>query len=215
MSNPELILNLPRLLVPDHLVWIRSLEMTWKVHPFWEQEDDDSVLTDHDTFVSLIQATPETFPLLQHLFVSLQGDMYPDPEIRVEKESISSDEAYNVVEEVVMKSMEYMVKRFDRLKVGVIGLPSSCYGPRKQHAMNAGIEVFESRHGMGETFWREVPEIQSKDYWIRIGHRDMGEGTTTGEHVVWVLLRHHRSHLTACTVIHSLRGKIPMPCEEL
>ncbi|KAF4426631.1 RES domain-containing protein [Fusarium austroafricanum] len=176
MSNPELILNLPRLLIPDHLVWIRSLEMTWKVHPFRYQEDDDSVLTDHDTFISLIQATPKIFPSLQYLFVSLQGDMFPDPERRVDKEYIFSDEAYNKVEEVVMKPMKDMLKIFDWLKIGVIGLPSSCYGPRKQRAMDAGIEVFESRHGMGETFWREVPGLQSKGYWIRLGHRDMGGG---------------------------------------
>lgn len=123
-----------------------------------------------------MDATAVYFPLLLHFYVSLRGDMYTDPGRRTDKEYNFSDEAHERVENVVMKPIENMLKVFDNLKIVVVGLPSSCYGPRKQRAMDAELEVFEVRFGKGETFWRDVPELSSKGYWIRLDHRDMGGG---------------------------------------
>lgn len=42
--------------------------------------------------------------------------------------------------------------------------------------MDAELEVFKDRLGKGETFWRDVPELSLRGYWIRLDYRDMGGG---------------------------------------
>ncbi|CAH0051399.1 unnamed protein product [Clonostachys solani] len=61
LSNPELILNLPKLLLPSRLAAITSLEMLWKIHPFRDQDDQDPPNSDYETFLTLAQELPIIF----------------------------------------------------------------------------------------------------------------------------------------------------------
>ncbi|UPK91669.1 hypothetical protein LCI18_002604 [Fusarium solani-melongenae] len=148
LSNTELILSLPKLLVPSRLESITRVEMLGRIHPFREH--------------------------LEMLYISLLGDMYA-AEGDTCHDNYATEHVYRKVEQVVMKPMEDMIKKFPHLSTCIIALPSSCYGAEKRHALDNGGRVLERRSHKAERIWRELRGAPTLDgYWIQIGHRDMG-----------------------------------------
>ncbi|CAH0051400.1 unnamed protein product [Clonostachys solani] len=92
-----------------------------------------------------------------------------------------SKQKFDLVEDLVMRPVEAMIRKLDCIEICVIALPSSCYGPEKCVAIENGSLIFERRSINGqenrrEELWRELGECSSSGfhgYWIQLGHRDL------------------------------------------
>ncbi|KAK7227960.1 hypothetical protein V2G26_000130 [Clonostachys chloroleuca] len=182
LSNPELILNLPRLLLPSRLAAITSLEMLWKIHPFREEDDHDPPYSGYETFLALAQKIPIHFKGLRNLYISLQGDLCMGNGSGDIDYTGDSKQKFDLVEDRLITPVEAMIRNLSCIETCVIALPSSCYGPEKCVAMESGSLIFERRSIDGqqekrrEELWRELGECSSPGfhgYWIQLGHRDL------------------------------------------
>lgn len=182
LSNPELILNLPRLLLPSRLAAITSLEMLWKIHPFREEDDLDPPYSGYETFLALAQKIPIHFKGLRNLYISLQGDLCMGNGSGDIDYTGDSKQKFDLVEDRLITPVEAMIRNLSCIETCVIALPSSCYGPEKCVAMESGSLIFERRSIDGqqekrrEELWRELGECSSPGfhgYWIQLGHRDL------------------------------------------
>ncbi|KAM0417280.1 hypothetical protein ACHAPT_012721 [Fusarium lateritium] len=179
LSNTELILDLPKFLLPSRLESMTRVEMHWRIHPFREQLELDPPLSDPDAFLTLAKQTPVIFPNLKMLYVSLLGDLYA-AEGDTTHQNFATEHVYSRVEQVVMKPIEDMLRNFSHLTTCVIAIPASCYCAEKQHALAHGGRVLDERFDSKERIWRELPGASALDgYWLQIGHRDMGEPSMT------------------------------------
>lgn len=169
-TNTELILNIPKLVPSSNIGMISAIEMRWKIHPFRSQDAKDPPLSDYEAFLMLVRETPRIFYNLRRLYVSLQGDLFlpGEPEGFV-SEAIKFEE----VEEKLIRPLEGMLRKLQKLEVAVIAVPSSVYKERKRRAMSDGTMITEWRYYCQERHWRPLQDASVDGYWIALGHRDL------------------------------------------
>ncbi|RTE73403.1 hypothetical protein BHE90_012172 [Fusarium euwallaceae] len=163
LSNTELILNLPKLLLPSRLESMTRVEMLWRIHPFREQQEQDPPLSDFEAFLKLTVQTPVIFPKLKMLYISLLGDMYAAEGDTHSHQNYATEYMYRNVEQVVMKPIEDKIKKFSLLSTCIIALPSSYYGAEKRHALENGGKVLEKHPHKAERLWRELRNAPALD----------------------------------------------------
>ncbi|CAM1501888.1 Fc.00g038720.m01.CDS01 [Cosmosporella sp. VM-42] len=194
LANSELILGLPKLLLPSKLALITSLQLIWKIHPFRGQQPNDPPFSDYRSFLMLTEQTPVIFPQARQLYISLQGDMFvfpENPQLHVIKRGIlcfigdpdmsgpdSERQKHDLIENRALEPVEDMISKFKCLKKCIIAIPSSTYWLQKQRVLANGGQVWELRNDRIEKHWRQLQSREGSSvdgYWLQLGHRDLGD----------------------------------------
>ncbi len=162
-----MILNLRRLLLPQRLAGITSIEMLLNVNPFndaMRHQSNSSPIS----FASLCDAMSTTFPRLRKLYISLQGPIYP---------SFNSDnEITRDTELYLLDGVDKMVRHMaPHLKKFWVALPYGLYD--SWQIKMTGIPVkHDPSNVKRDRVWRELrsspggPEGHISGYWILLGH---------------------------------------------
>ncbi|KAI1916209.1 hypothetical protein LOZ12_001148 [Ophidiomyces ophidiicola] len=173
MASNAMILNLPRLLLPQRLASITSIEMLWNLHPFRESNVNDPLDSDPRAFHCLLQAMPLLFPGLRKLFISFHGDVLPPGK--------GSNARFEASESAILRPIDEMVGRLNARECHV-AVPTSIYVPRKLKATGTGIYLEPSRlRNVWERIWRPLSNSDDQDddssshrgYWLYHGKVDM------------------------------------------
>lgn len=178
MRNAELILDLPRLLVPSRLSVINALEIIWKTRPFQEQPDGPPF--NYDSFLEFIELMPVIFPNLKQLYLSIQGDLkFYYRELTNGGPSLE-DKRAPIFNDRFLKPIEGMIANLNCLTLCTVAVPSSRYKRLKEIAICNGSRYSEIRHGHKERIWQPL-ELSNRPlidgYWVELGHRDLGNKT--------------------------------------
>ncbi|KAF7545248.1 hypothetical protein G7Z17_g9315 [Cylindrodendrum hubeiense] len=175
MASKEMIMHLPRLLIPQRLEAITSVELLWDWEPFLQRGKTSafSPRSDCDSFQAFLDFIPTAFPKIRSLYVSLQGKMngYKTSQYPPEPE-----ERFGILEKTIMIPVDNMVRM---LGVNVqdisIAIPSSHYYHYRSYAQTMGWTV-EQTHKTGqlERHWRPLADCQFRSgYWVPLGQKDL------------------------------------------
>lgn len=173
-SSKEMVMNLPRLLLPQRLLAINTLEIVWEFVPFPRQGDMHPIspMGDLASFHAFMEAAPAMFGHVRSLYISLQGQLKP----RWSDFSIWGDEWFKFTEVVIMAPVDEMVRKLGpQVKECSIALPSSLYASRRNRTRQAGGLVQQTIDGgQLERYWRPLDRCKSRSgYWVRLGQKDL------------------------------------------
>lgn len=170
MASTTLVLNLPKLILPERLASITAVEMLWHVHPLRGALLDDPPDSDLSTFHSLLNSLPSTFPSLQKLYISLQGNW------RCKQWSTSYDDLLLRSESVIMNPIDEMVREMGaQLMECIIALPLPLYNSRRLRARGETLDLGWRIPPNLERLWRELPKRKTGQlehlggYWVCLG----------------------------------------------
>ena len=170
-----MICNLPQLLLPQRLASITSIEMVWHIIFCHEAAPDDSLCNGFPAFHSLLKILPLTFPHLQELTLSLQGNASP-PDRRAERIFMSE----SAINSSIMIPFDNLVREVALQRCSIY-IPLSLYDILRRQAKGS---LLRSRWGSGGSctrLWRDLPKVGTGDerpastlrgYWICLGEVD-------------------------------------------
>ncbi|KFY36953.1 hypothetical protein V494_04920 [Pseudogymnoascus sp. VKM F-4513 (FW-928)] len=171
ITGHELIRHLPRMLLPQRLRGVRSLEMLW-LSRFWQPNEPNFMFPLHDLWAdptttdselhALCQMVLESFPNVHQLSISLECIISPPEEL---------GEPIPIVERVVLGPIEDMLrvlgtgreyKVYIQMVVwdGLLGRHMDLYGPELRVEKNG---IMEGR------FWKVLDPDNELGYWICSG----------------------------------------------
>ncbi|KAK7425754.1 hypothetical protein QQZ08_007729 [Neonectria magnoliae] len=109
MASKEMIMNLPRLLVPQRLEAITSVEILWDFEPFPEsgRKSDYQPLADCKSFQAFLNLVPTLFPKMVSLYISLQGCLH----YKSSEYPSSDEELFGILEPTIMLPVDNMVRK--------------------------------------------------------------------------------------------------------
>ena len=175
-----MILNLDRLLLPQRLSAIKSVELVWEFEPFpWPSRPDmkrvPGLFTGLEYFHQFLDQLPGMFPNLRFLYIALQGNLCPwkrtEAGIRVDW-----GRRTEIWEEHIMQPIDNMVRRLaPQVQECFIALPSVEYSIRMRVAREqAGVLVEQVHLGaQRERHWRRVNNSTNLGgYWVMLGKRE-------------------------------------------
>lgn len=148
-----MILHLPKLLLPQRLAAINSVEMRWHTYPF-------TSTSGFDEFQNLLAATFSSFAHLKKLHISLEGNWRPTNSI------VISDTEINAT---ILGPVEAMIRKMPNLQRFQVDLPFSLYDVKrfkvKEEYVTPGY-MFRK-----ECIWRNLPIMVGEDphlegYWV-------------------------------------------------
>lgn len=177
LSRLDLLQNIPRLILPQRLSSITSLEMLWNFNMETERRIDidnsmqllwDKPDTQGSLLHELCAIMPETFPAVRFLYISVQSWLAPS--------SINSlEDPISDLEQIFLGPVEQMLRAM---------------GPRLGREFNVAIQQGAWRlllrkhshmHGSalamsGQRFWKSlgVADGDEMGYWICSGWDDIG-----------------------------------------
>jgi hypothetical protein len=173
MASTTLVLNLPKLLLPQRLTSITAVEMLWHVHPLRDALLNDPPDSDLSAFYSLLNGLPLTFSSLKKLYISLQGNK------RCKQWAGSYDEVLQRSESVIMNPIDEMVREMGaQLEECIIALPLPLYNPRRFKARGEILDLGWRVPPNMERLWRELPKTKTGQrehldgYWVCLGQTD-------------------------------------------
>lgn len=175
MASLTMIQNLPRLLLPQRLASIRSVELVLDFDPSRNTERHYLPKCDLPTYHSLLKEVPLIFPHLRKLHLSLTGKLKPL--------DMDYEEFGNASETIVMAPMDDLVCRLGFLQNFDVNLPASTYWHPKEKATGNGGRLTGSFLLERDRFWRELHLTEKEngatshlqDYWVRLGQIDISE----------------------------------------
>jgi hypothetical protein len=179
-----MLLNLDKLLLPQRLASIRSMEIVWELAAFPKPLPYLGPFTDLESYNKLLSILPDLFPNLQSLLFCLQGHLVPfilldddwdEPAPR------SPEETDQLVEDTIMAPLDAMVKRLpNNIRSFSVAISSGLYAHmrhRVKTTKSKGKKVVEQiQYGaLVERHWRELgrdADSTRTGYWIQLGRRD-------------------------------------------
>lgn len=172
MASTTLVLNLPKLLLPQRLASITAVEMLWHVHPLRDALPNDPPDSDLKTFYSLLDNLSSTFPGLRKLYVSLQGNSAC-------KQWTGTYDDLHRSETIIMRPIDSMVKNMGpQLQECIVALPLPLYNPRRFKARGDYVERGWRIPPNKERLWRQLPRTESGErehlegFWVCLGQTD-------------------------------------------
>ncbi|CAM1511966.1 Fc.00g094790.m01.CDS01 [Cosmosporella sp. VM-42] len=174
-SSKEMIMQLPRLLLPQRLASIKSMELVWEFVPFPRQGETrpTSPMIDLVSFYSFLDAFPSMLGHIRTLYISFQGQLKP----HWTSFSISGNEWFQFTETLIMNPIDDMVRKLGpEVRDCSIAIPSSLYASRRDRAREAGELVHQTMYGGHiECHWRPLADSEHRSgYWVLLGQKDLG-----------------------------------------
>ncbi len=160
MARNPIILHLPKLLLPQRLAAINSVEIRWYTYPF-------KSISGFDEFQNLLAATLSSFAHLKKLHMSLEGNWRPTNSI------VISDTEINAT---ILGPVEAMIRTMPNLQRFQVDLPLSLYDEKRfkvnQEYVKPGY-IFRK-----ERIWRNLPIMVGEGphlegYWVYLNQRSL------------------------------------------
>ena len=179
MSSIIMIVSLPRLLHPQRLANITSLETKWKmdlIRTFTPEEKQSNRCW--RTYSILVSTVGSAFPSIRRVYISLQIGEYPrSPTNLATFEPPKSPMSLGIFEQHLLNPMDEMVGRLGpQLQEFQVALPYSLYKALLDQCGSQGTRTQEGGYGAlsWRRYWREVgTNTESRSgYWIRKGIAD-------------------------------------------
>ncbi|TQW00918.1 hypothetical protein V2A60_001951 [Cordyceps javanica] len=175
-ASKALILDADRLLLPQRVAAITSLEVLWDFgsHPPWADSFPSKTAELMRAFESMLRAVRSTFGGLKTLYISVQWTGQDSFGVHSRMAVGGYD---GVVEGMLMRRVDGMVRQLPaRVADFAFAIPSSIYGEQCQIARETPGRMVEhvSEGARHERFWRPVDGgIAHAGYWVRLGQKDM------------------------------------------
>lgn len=178
-SSKALVLGADRLLLPQRLLSIASLELLWDfgTHPPWAHSFPAATKDLMDSFEDMLRAVRSSFRGLKSLYISVQWNGRA-PVTAYSRYQGQADASAEAVEHMLMRRVDiFLVKHLPASLVDfALAVPSSVYMDQCNKALAATQPIIEhvsdgARH---ERFWRPVEGgVAHAGYWVRLGQRDL------------------------------------------
>lgn len=180
-ASKQMLLHLDKLILPQRLANIRSVELVWHFKPYPPHYSTAGPLDDLDTFYTLLAALPNIFPNLKSFYMGLHGDITP----MKERNGNSGNRGYmddaksiEISDREILAPIDKMLQNLGpQLKDCTIALGSLEYERRRRQAIEAADTKVEQVH-LGcwkERHWRRLDKQEGHlgGYWIELGHREL------------------------------------------
>ncbi|ATY63714.1 hypothetical protein A9K55_008046 [Cordyceps militaris] len=175
-ASKALILNADRLLLPQRVAAITSLEVLWDFGPYppWADSFPSKTKELLGAFEDMLRAVLSSFRGLKVLYISVQWTGR-DPLV-VDPGKVGSG-SEDIVEQLLMRRVDALVRQLPaRVADFAFAVPSSIYAEQCQIARETPGRTVEhvSDGATYERFWRPVGKsIAHAGYWVRLGQKDM------------------------------------------
>ncbi|KAH6995884.1 hypothetical protein BKA56DRAFT_472834 [Ilyonectria sp. MPI-CAGE-AT-0026] len=175
MASKEMVMNLPRLLIPQRLEAITSVEILWDWEPFLRQDETAAFmpLSDKKSFHAFLDFIPIAFPKIRSLYVSLQGKLHG---YRTSQYPPPAEERFGILEETIMIPVDNMVRTLGTHVQDIsVAIPSTLYFHYRERAQSLGWKVEQTCvAGQLERHWRPLTDCEFRaGYWVPLGQRDL------------------------------------------
>ncbi|KFA48477.1 hypothetical protein S40293_00245 [Stachybotrys chartarum IBT 40293] len=166
MSSQPLLLNLPRLLVPDHLATVNSLELLLDIPNKYRKAP--GVILDQIT---------STFPNVRKLYLHLDGDLFPQHKgkpVAFDKIDLRA----SVTTDIILVAVDEVYRQLQpHLREFELALQYHIFDPLSQIAQKGGARLDPLRSWCLPTFFRPVvgdpshaaSPHEARGYWIVMG----------------------------------------------
>ncbi|CAG9987648.1 unnamed protein product [Clonostachys byssicola] len=184
-ASKLMLLNLDKLLPPQRLSSIKSLELIWTFDPYLcNSLPIEEPCRDLESFQRFLEALPVFFPRVQRLHVAIQGQVFP---VELKSRSWEFMEDTSKVIEIIEKNM---LTPFDemvhRLGPGAREVTLACssylYARLRGVALENNAAVVQQVHlgAEKERHWRALPSGKGRNnhlggYWVQLGQRDLDD----------------------------------------
>ncbi|KAK7421181.1 hypothetical protein QQX98_002310 [Neonectria punicea] len=170
MASKEMIMNLPRLLVPQRLEAITSVEILWDFEPFPEsgRKSDYQPLADCKSFQAFLNLVPTVFPKLESLYISLQGCLH----YKSSEYPSSEEELFAILEPTIMLPVDNMVRKLGAHVTELsIAIPNSIFYHYQRRAKSMGWKTEKRSPGdQRARHWRPLADCPFRSgYWVPRG----------------------------------------------
>ncbi|VUC36815.1 unnamed protein product [Clonostachys rosea] len=183
-ASKLMLLNLDKLLLPQRLSTIKSLELVWTFDPYLgDCEPVKEPCRDSSSFDKMLEAIPVFFPALQHLHFAIQGEIYPGERTTTGGWGFMKDhvKAMKVFEKDILLPFDAMGRRLGlNARELTLACSSFLYGRARETAIENKQENIQQIH-LGdekERYWRPLPGGRAPGnsldgYWVQLGQRDV------------------------------------------
>lgn len=193
MASREMLLNIDRLLLPQRLSSIRSVELVWDFSPFPWDAREIKPYGDLKSWNRFLEALPAKFTNVRQFYLAVQGQVVPG--LRNGHGSMShmpSEPKHRLTEQKIMAPLDVLVRKLGpQIEDCRIAIASGLYDVRRKHALKYGGKVEQVHLGDEvERHWRSLDENSPNraGYWVYLGARmrvrqyicTMGEGLPEG-----------------------------------
>ncbi|CAI6095850.1 unnamed protein product [Clonostachys chloroleuca] len=176
-ASKQMLLHLDKLLLPQRLANIRSVELVWFFKPY-RTHSPQGPLDDLPTFYEFLAKIPATFPNVRSFYMALHGDITHMTDRNGRRVYMDDAESIEITDREVMSPIDAMVGKLRQLDDCTIALSSLEYERRRKRAVDAVDTVVYQVHlgGWQERHWRvRKGEMgYSQGYWVQLGHRELG-----------------------------------------
>uniref|UniRef100_A0A0B7KK20 DUF7730 domain-containing protein n=1 Tax=Bionectria ochroleuca TaxID=29856 RepID=A0A0B7KK20_BIOOC len=183
-ASKLMLLNLDKLLLPQRLSSIKSLELIWTFDPYLgDCEPTQEPCRDFRSFEKLLEALPVFFPRVQRLHVAIQGEIFPGERKARGGWGFMKDisKAIEIVEKDILTPFDEMVHR---LGPGAREVTLACsaylYARAREVALENNVAIVEQIHlgAEKERHWRAFLGGKGRNnhlggYWVQLGQRDL------------------------------------------
>ncbi|KFY21172.1 hypothetical protein V491_03102, partial [Pseudogymnoascus sp. VKM F-3775] len=175
MDNFDLLQHLPRLILPQRLRSIKSLEISWTFRPTVTDEKPMEVLwndptTEDSVLHEMCRMIPELFPHVSQLDINF---LY---ELRVRQEFQDAISALGGIERVILGPIEDMIRVLGPGREVCIAIQQSVFSDlheKKQELYGSELKT-EIYNPYITRFWKELDPDNGLGYWICRGAPDHG-----------------------------------------
>lgn len=200
--SKALVLDADRLLLPQRVASITSLELLWDFgpRPPWADSFPSKARELLDSFEDMLRALRSSFRGLKNLYISVQWSEKEPTVIysRHPPQGGGGSAAGEPAEYLLMKRVDALVQQLPaRVAAFSLAIPSSIYQAQCHEAKETPGRVVEhvSDGKRYERFWRPVGNNGGgahNGYWVRLGQRDirLAAQTTMSDELLpheWIL----------------------------
>lgn len=219
LSGGDFILNLPKLLLPQRLSRIRSVELLWSSP---EDVPADARTFDDTALRALCDSIPETFPQVEKLYLSLQIDVHKPSRAQILSGDLREDPIL-AAERALLAPVEDMLLRLPRQSCRCIehniAIPGQFWkvllwkhDALRTPGMRPEIDDARMQHGR---LWKTIPgqvDGQGNDmgYWVCSRYED-GEDVLEDQRrgYIWGLWNENEDFSRSLSGPHVILGDVP------
>ncbi|KAK5991786.1 hypothetical protein PT974_07820 [Cladobotryum mycophilum] len=163
-ASKEMMMHIDKLLVPQRLTSIRSVELCWELKPYpgyYDTPNNPAALSDMASFHAFLKAVPTMFPNARALHISLRG--------------ITFAERSDKIEEDIMEPLDTMIRTLgSHVRDFSVGVSSMLYILQRKRVKEAGWLAEQDSKGQVERYWRPLDGSPLfSGYWVMLGEKNL------------------------------------------